>query len=74
MRRGFLNGREHVGQVCISVAAPHRSADSQEDDISPGDGWTKLAGESEATGRHVALQQRVEARLVDRRAAGLELS
>ena len=57
----------------MAVAAAHRRADREEDDVGLGDRGTELVGEQQAPSLHVAGEQIVEARLVDRRLAASQL-
>ncbi len=73
VRRDLLDRGIDVGQVGVAVAAAHRRADGEQDDVGLLGGRPEIVGEDEAAGLHVALDEIVEARLVDRRLAVLEL-
>ena len=73
VRGDLLHRGVDVGEVGVAVAAAHRRADGEQDDVGVAGGRAQLVGEDEAPGLHVAGDEVVEARLVDRRLAGLEL-
>ena len=62
-----------VGEIRVAVAAAHGRADREQHDVGALHRAREVVGEQEALGLHVAGEQIVEARLVDRRVAGLEL-
>ena len=74
MRRELLDRLEHEAQIGMAVAAPHRRADREEHEI--GLRRPSLARSVENLIRpmpQIALEQLVEARLVNRHAALVEL-
>ena len=73
MRRDFLDRLVDVGQVGVPIAAPHRRAHGEEDQVGRTRNGCKLGCEMQPAGAHVFLDERVEPRLVNRDLAGFQL-
>ncbi len=69
VRRDILDRLEDIGEVGMAIAAAHRRADGEEDDVGVGHRRPELGREDDAPGLQIAGEQRVEARLVDRHLA-----
>ncbi len=73
MRRHLLDRGVDVGEIRVAVAAAHGRADGEQNDVGRCAQPPQIVGEEQTLGLHVALDEVVEPRLVDRRAASLEI-
>ena len=65
---------KHEAEIGMSVAAAHRRADGEKDEIGSPTAAGEIGSEGDAPHAHIALQELVEARLVNRHAALAQLA
>src|SRR5262245_18764267 len=72
MGSNFANCIVNVAEIGVPIAAPHRCSDCEKNDTGTRYIFREKAGKAKTPGTHVTLENRIEARFVNRNPAALK--